>query len=163
VAETPCSVHNVCCTVNPFLRETDVVYSFTYLISYLLCYLLTYLITYSLHIRSPFLEAERFSASQVIHGNLWKPNVHYHSHKCPPPVHILIQINPIHASPSHFLGIRFNIILPSMPRSPKWSLSFTFHHQNPLCSSTLSMLAGCPAHPILLDLITRKIYVEHYR
>ena len=33
------------------------------------------------------------------------------------------QLNPLHASPSHFLKINFIITLPSMPRSSKWSIS----------------------------------------
>jgi len=34
--------------------------------------------------------------------------------------------DPSSLCPSHFLKIRFNIILPSTPGSPKWSLSFGF-------------------------------------
>ena len=84
-------------------------------------------------------------------------------HKFPPPVHILSQINPVHASPSHFLKIQFNIILPSTPRSSNWSFSFIFRHQNPLCTSPLPMLAACRAHPVFHDLITQKIFIEQYK
>jgi hypothetical protein len=48
--------------------------------------------------------------------------VRYRIYKRPAPISILSQINPVHASPSHFLKIRFSIILPSMPRSFKWLL-----------------------------------------
>jgi len=47
--------------------------------------------------KSPSWECNWFLANQVIPRILWKQNVHYHDYKCPPPVPIQSQINPIHA------------------------------------------------------------------
>ena len=73
-----------------------------------------YLLTYSMG-QSPSWEANWFSASQEIPPILWNLKVHYHIHKCPPPVPILSHIDPVHALTSHCLKIHLNIILPSTP------------------------------------------------
>ena len=60
--------------------------------------------------------------------------VHYRTHKRPTPVSILGQPNPVHITTSHLLEIHPNIIHPSTPRSPQWSLTLRFPHQDPLHS-----------------------------
>jgi hypothetical protein len=57
--------------------------------------LLTYLLTYSME-QSPSWEANRFAASQEISRILCNPKVHYRILKCPPPVSIPSQLNPVH-------------------------------------------------------------------
>jgi len=47
---------------------------------------------------------------------------------------------------SLFLKINLNIILPSTPGSPQWSLSLRFPHQNPVYASPLSHARYMP-HP----------------
>jgi hypothetical protein len=54
---------------------------------------------------SPSWKANRFSASQEIPRILWNPKVHYRIHKCPPPVLILSQLDPIHTPTSYFLNM----------------------------------------------------------
>jgi len=114
-------------------------------------------------VQSPSWEANWFAASQEIPRISRNPKVHYCTHKRPPPVYILGQPNPVHILTSHLLEIHPNIIHPSTPRSPQWSLSLRFPHQDTIHPLSSPIRATCPAHPILLDFITRTILGEEYK
>ena len=83
-------------------------------------------------VQSPSWEANWFAASQEIPRISRNPKVHYRTHKRPPTVSILGQPNPVHIPISHLLEIHPNIIHPSTPRSPQWSPSLRFPHQDPI-------------------------------
>jgi len=114
-------------------------------------------------VQSPSWEANRFAASQEIPRISRNRKVHYRPHKRPPTVSILGQPNPVHIPTSHLLEIHRNIIHPSTPRSPKWSLSFRFPKQDPIHPLSSPIRATCPAYLILLDFYTRTILGEQYK
>ena len=91
----------------------------------------------------PSWEPNRFSASQEISRILWNPKADYRIHKSPSlSWERWIQSVP----PFHIFSIHFNIILPSSPRSYKWSLSLRSHYQNlvlPLVQRSLGLYFIC--------------------
>lgn len=64
---------------------------------------------------------------------------------------IIKHINPLHAIPSHFLTIHFNIVLRITFRSPKLSFPFRFTNPNPECISLLPRACRmpCPSRTVL--------------
>ena len=101
------------------------------------------ILTHSM-VQSPSRAANWFAASQEILRISRKPKVHSRTHKRPPPVPILGQPNPVHIPTSHLLEIRPNIIDPSTPRSPQWSLSLRFPHQDPIHPHLLTHTCHLP-------------------
>ena len=116
-------------------------------------------------VQSPSWEVNWFAASQEIPGLSRNPKVHYPTHKRPPPIPIPIhgQPNSIHIPTSHLLEIHPNIIHPSTPRSPHWTLSLRFPHQDLIHTLSSPIRATCTAHLILLNFITRIILGEDYK
>ena len=110
-------------------------------------------------VQSPSWEANWSAASQEIPRISRKPKVHYRTHKRPPPVSILGQPNPVHVHTTHLLEIRSNIIRPSTPRSPQWSPSLRFPHQDPIHPPLLTHTCHMPSQshyitPIPLTTVT---------
>jgi len=56
---------------------------------------------------------------------LWNPKCHYRIHMNPPLGHVLSDLNPVHTFTGYCIKARFDIVLPFMPRSSKWSLYLT--------------------------------------
>ena len=124
---------------------------------------LIYLLIYLLQGAESFVRSNWFAASQGIPPISRNRKVHYRTHKRSPPVPILGKPNPIHIPTSHLLEIHPNIIYPSTPRSPQWSLYLRFPHQDPVHPLSSPVCSTCPAHLILLDFITRTLMGENYR
>jgi hypothetical protein len=57
---------------------------------------------------------------------LWNLSLHYSAHRNPPLALIINRISPIHAFPSYFFKIHFNIMLQSTSRFSKRSPSCSF-------------------------------------
>ena len=113
-------------------------------------------------VQSPSWAANWFAASQEIPRISRNPKVHYRTHKRPPPVPILDQPNPGHIITSILLEIHPNITQVLGPRSPQWSLSLRFPHQDPIHPFSSPIRATYPVHLILLHFITRTILGEEY-
>jgi hypothetical protein len=102
--------------------------------------------TYSME-QSPSWKVKLFASSQEIPRILWNPVVHYHIHKCPQPVSILSQLNPVLTPTSHFLKKNhFNIILPSTPGSPQWPFHSGFPTKTLYKPLPSPVRATCPPY-----------------
>jgi hypothetical protein len=107
-----------------------------YFLKFLACVSLVDILTYLLTPLSWVVSA----ASQKFPRILCNPKVHYHIHKCLPPISIISLLNPVHTPTSYFLKIHLNIIL----SSTQWFLSLRFSHQIPIHASPLRQPSYMP-------------------
>ena len=96
-----------------------------------------------------------WEASQEIPRILWNPKVHYSVYKCTPSPPVLSHINPVHTL--HLSSWRSILILSfhQCLRLPSGLFSSCFPTKPLYVPFLFPILATCPAHIILLDLITR--------
>jgi hypothetical protein len=74
------------------------------------------------------------------------PTVHSRVLNSPPFAPVLSRLNLVHTLAPYFFQIHFNSILPSTPKSSKWSFSFSFPRQNYVCTSLLTHTSHIPHH-----------------
>ena len=96
-------------------------------------------------VQRPSWETNWFAVSQEVSHISRSPEVYYRTHKRPPPFSILGQPNPVRIPTSHLLEIHPNIIHPLTPRTPHWSLSPRFPHQDPIHSPLLTHTRHMPS------------------
>jgi len=100
-----------------------------------------------------FWKANRISASQEIPHILYNQKFHYRIHECPLSLFSARSIQSM--SPSYFLNIHFNIILPPVPGSSMWSPSFSHHPPPPNAVYTYPIPHTCylprPYHSCRFD------------
>ena len=79
-------------------------------------------------------------------SHLWNPKVPHRTHKCPPPVPMLSQLHPVPTTPSNFLKIHLNIILPSTSWSPQWQTTILRDIKQCTMMSYVCLIYAFPIH-----------------
>jgi hypothetical protein len=106
-------------------------------------------------------ETNRFSVSEEFPRILWKPKVHYYVYKCPPPFHVMSQINPVHALTS-MPGLASGLLLSFPHQTPVYTfpLPHTCYLHRPSNFSRVDHTdySWCGGRRIVLEVIFKKSF-----
>jgi hypothetical protein len=90
-----------------------------------------------------FLEKFKFDQFFTKFPTLWNKKLRYRAHRSSSLIHFQIQFKPVHTLTRYSIKSNVNIILPSMTKSSKWSLTLAFSDSNAVTKFTCPMCQMC--------------------